>query len=36
MIVCHRQGGASGGRDRKKAATGRRVDTYQGEMSNLS
>ncbi len=35
MIVCHRQGGASGGRDRKEATTGRCVGTYQEEMITL-
>lgn len=28
MIVCHWQGGASSGGDRKEAVTGRRVGTY--------
>lgn len=32
MIACHRHGGARGGGDRKEAATGQRVGTYQGEM----
>lgn len=32
MIVCHRQGGASGGGDRKEAVTGSHAGTHQGEM----
>lgn len=31
MIVCHWQGGASSGGDRKEAVTGRRVGTYRGK-----